>query len=147
MSVRQKVHANVCTEHMIRIRCAPCLTCTNCRLGNFLTSACVLRIFKTYKSNTNQVILIMLCINGVNNSAPIVYGSLCMLSKQFSKYFTLCKMIKAFITSFKSLTSKSLYCLIHRNVSNGVLSQIHFTDSEYLYWFSRYEQSCELLYL
>ena len=56
-------------------------------------------------------------------------------------------MIKVFITSFKSLTRQSLYRLIYRNVPDSLLSHIHFTDSEYINWFSRYEPLCELWYL
>ena len=61
------------------------------------------------------------------------------------RYFTLYKMIEVFIT-FKSLTRKKPILFKYINVPDSVLSHIHFTDSEYINWFTRYKPLCELWY-
>ena len=94
------------------------------------------------KSKTTQIISIIFCSHG----ATQLY-TLRMLSKQFSRYFTLCETTKVLITSFKSLTRQMFIFLIYRNVPDSVLSHIRFTDTEYLHWFSRYGRFCELWHL
>ena len=45
---------------------------------------------------------------------------------------------KKFIKSFSEIKNKiNLTCLLYRNVANDVLFQRHFTDLDYLDWFSR----------
>ena len=41
----------------------------------------------------------------------------------------------------------NLQCLLYRNVADDVLFQKHFTDLDYLDWFSRYELFFEPRYL
>ena len=52
---------------------------------------------------------------------------------------------KKFIKSFSEIKNKkNVKCLSYRNVVNDVLFQRHFTDVDYLDWFSRF---CECRYL
>ena len=47
---------------------------------------------------------------------------------------------KKFIKSFCEIKNKNnMKCLSYRNVANNVLFQRHFTDVDYLDWFSRYK--------
>ena len=76
----------------------------------------------------------------VNFSFPFpIYSAKMHTQKSFSHLF--CKL------SVPIPNEQNLHCLTHRNVPDSVLFHIHFTDSEYLDWFSRYKQLCELWYL
>ena len=47
---------------------------------------------------------------------------------------------KKFIKSFSEIKNKKhVKCLSCKNVANDVLFQRHFTDVDYLDWFSRYK--------
>ena len=50
---------------------------------------------------------------------------------------------KKFIESFSETENQNLY----KTVADDVLFQKHFTDLDYLDWFSRYERFCEPRYL
>ena len=43
---------------------------------------------------------------------------------------------KKFIKSFSEIKNKNQKCLLYRNVANDLLFQRHFTDLDYLNWFS-----------
>ena len=43
------------------------------------------------------------------------------------------------MNDFLKLRIKNMQCLLYRNVADDVLLQKHFTDLDYLDWFSRYE--------
>ena len=45
------------------------------------------------------------------------------------------------------LRIKYLQYLLYRNVADDVLFHKHFTDLDYLHWFSRYERFCEPRYV
>ena len=54
---------------------------------------------------------------------------------------------KKFIKSFSEVKNTNLWCLLYRNVADDVLFQKHFTDLDYLDWFSTYEGFGEPRYL
>ena len=62
----------------------------------------------------------------------LLFGGALIREWALIRSFTVVQNDKVFITSFKTLLGKSLYCLIHRNVPDSLLSHIHFTDSEYI---------------
>ena len=49
--------------------------------------------------------------------------------------------------SFYEIKNKKSVAFVIKNVTDGVLFQKHFTDLDYLDWFSRYEGFCEPRYL
>ena len=57
------------------------------------------------------------------------------------------KQAKSLQNHFLKSRIKNLQCLLHRNAADDILLQEHFTDLDYLDWFSRYEQFCEPQYL
>ena len=54
---------------------------------------------------------------------------------------------KKFIKSFSEIKIKNVKRLSYRNVANDVLFQRHFTDVDYLDWFSKHKGFCERQYL
>ena len=50
---------------------------------------------------------------------------------------------KKFIKSFSEIKNQKSLVFVVQNVVDDVLSQKHFTDLDYLDWFSRYERFCE----
>ena len=59
----------------------------------------------------------------------------------------LLKQTKSLWNDFLKLRIKTLWCLLYRNVADDVLLQKHFTDLDYLDWFSIYELFYEPQYL
>ena len=57
------------------------------------------------------------------------------------------KQTKGIWNDLLKLRKNNLLCLLYRNVADVVLLQKHFTDLDYLDWFSRYELSYEPRYL
>ena len=54
---------------------------------------------------------------------------------------------KKFIELFSEIKNKKSVVFLYRNVAGDVLLQKHFTDLDYLEWFSRYELFNEPRYL
>ena len=54
---------------------------------------------------------------------------------------------KKFLKSFSEIKNQKSVVFLHRNVADDVLFQRHFTDLDYLHWFSRHERFCEPWYL
>ena len=64
----------------------------------------------------------------------------------FQDKFMFVETGKKFIESFSETKNQNSVVLLYRTVAD-VLFQKHFTDLDYLDWFSRYERFCEPWYL